>query len=254
MSFKKLIIPKEDLPDINFLTQEYQVRFRVTTEDRNRFSAWTPIFGVNPELDFTTTGEVLIEKHTGYSTVVWNPVSLQKDGEDIGELESYDLWVRWGTEESDGEWEYKERINSTSINVLKPTSPAGIDTLSVELYYPGRPRLRKATYDIYQSNGAGNVNLATDTITISTVNVLKTGYKILYESTNALTGLTSGNNYYVRMVSSDQFTLHLTEQDALDNTNKVDITAHKNSVGFFTWEDCTVCDYLLYAKYNFSPV
>lgn len=254
MTFKKLIIPKENLPDINFLTQEYQVRFRVTTEDRNRFSAWTPIFGVNPNLEFATTGDVLIEKHSGYSVVVWNPVTLQKNGNNIGELGSYDLWVRWGTEEAGGDWEYKERINSTSIDVLKPSTPSGLDTLSVEIYYPGRPKLRKATYDIYQSNASGKVNLVTDVITIPSINVLKTGYKILYESTDALTGLTSGNNYYVRMVSSNQLTLHPTEQDSLDNTNKVNITAHKNSVGFFTWEDCTVCDYLLYAKYNFSPV
>jgi hypothetical protein len=251
---KKIIIPRSQLPDINFITEEYQVRYRITTEDRNRFSAWTPIFGTNPDFDIVPQGQIFIEKHTGYSTIVWNPVKLEKNGNDIGEVQQYDLWVRWGTSSTDGEWEYKERISSTSINVLKPTSPGGINTLSVELYYPGRPRLRKATYDIFQSNAAGKVNLTTDTITISSVNVLKTGYPILYKSINAIGGLTDGSTYYAKMVSANEFTLHPTETDAINNTNKIDITSHKNSVGFFTWEDCTVCNYFLYGNYNFSPV
>jgi len=39
-----------------------------------------------------------------------------------------------------------------------------------------------------------------------------------------------------------------------NNTNKIDITSNKNSIGFFTYTGCTVCDFLLYSEYNFSPV
>lgn len=251
---KKLVIPLEQLPPINLITQGYEVRFRLTTEDRNRFSYWSPIFNVDPDFTFLTTGDILIEKHTGYSTVVWNPVLIQKDGNTVGEVSNYDLWVRWGTDEASGTWAFEERLSSTSLNILKPTSPAGLDTLSVELYYPGRPQLRKATYDIYQSNGAGKVNLTTDTITISAENVLKTGYEILYTSIDAIGGLTNNTEYFVRMTSGTTFTLHPTENDAINNTNKIDLTSHKNSVGFFTWLGCPVCDFFLYGKYNFSPV
>jgi hypothetical protein len=250
---KKFIIPRSDLPDINFFNKGYQIRYRITTEDRNRFSSWTPIFGTQPDLTFETFGEILIEKHTGYSTIVWNPVILKKDGNSVGELEEYDLWVRWGDGASNGSWQYKERSSVTSLNILKPTSPAGINTLSVELYYPGRPQLRKATYDIFQSNSAGKVDLTNNVITLPE-NVLKTGYPVLYESDNAIGGLVNGTVYYVRMLTPTTMTLHPTEQDSLNNTNIVDLTAHKNSVGFFTWNDCTICDFFLYGKYNFSPV
>jgi hypothetical protein len=250
---KKLIIPRSQLPDINILTKGYQVRYRITTEDRNRFSSWTPIFLVEPEFTFQTTGEILIEKHTGYSTVVWNPVIVQKNGQSVGELSSYDMWVRWGSSASDGVWEYKERVSSTSINVLKPTSPGGLNTLSVELYYPGRPQLRKATYDVFQSNAGGKINLTTDVITLP-VNIFKTGYAIRYNSVDPIGGLVDNNIYYVRMTSNTTMTLHPTEQDARNDTNKINLTSHKNSIGFFTWEDCPICDFFLLGKYNFSPV
>jgi hypothetical protein len=250
---KKLIIPRSQLPDINILTKGYQLRYRVTTEDRNRFSAWTPIFLVQPEFTFEPTGEIIIEKHTGYSKIVWNPVIVKKDGESVGDVGLYDIWVRWGTSSSNGTWEYKERTSSTSIDVLKPTSPGGLNHLSVELYFPGRPRLRKATYDIFQSNAAGKINLTTDVITLP-ANVFKTGYPIRYKSTDPVGGLTDNTIYYARMLTATTMTLHPTESDAVNDTNKIDITSHKNAVGFFTWEDCPICDFFLYGKYNFSPV
>jgi len=250
---KKFIIPRESLPEINVFTEEYQVRFRITTEDRNRFSHWSPIFSVDPEFDFVTSGNVFVEKHTGYSSIIWNPVVIEKDSVVVGELKNYDIWVRWGTAATQGSWQYKERLAATSLNVLKPTSPGGINTLSVEIYRSGTPTLRKATYDVDQSNSGGKINLTTDVITMPE-NVLETGYPVLYESTNALGGLTDSTTYYVRMLTPTTMTLHPTEQDALDNTNKIDITSHKNSVGFFTWEGCTVCNFLLYSIYNFSPV
>jgi len=130
---KKLIIPKENLPPINVLTKRYEVRYRITTEDRNRFSYWSPIFSVDPGLTYLTSEDLIIEKHTGYTAAIWNSVVIQKDGEDVGELQEYDLWVRWGTDISVGTWEHYERTSSTSVNLIKPTCPAGLDHLSIEV-------------------------------------------------------------------------------------------------------------------------
>lgn len=258
---KKIVIKKEDLPNINILTKKYNVRYRIITDDRNRFSYWSPIYGVDPEYQYITSGEILIEKHTGYSTVVWNPAIIKKDvdGSPVDfrdgdvELQQYDVWIRWGTEICDGEWTYKERLSATSLNILTPSEPSGIDHVSIEVYRPGQPILRKATYDIDQSNSAGKINLSTDVITLPE-NVFKTGYPILYTSATPVGGLSNDTTYYARMITSTTMTLHPTEQDALDDTNKINITSNTNDAGFFTWEDCTVCDFLLYSKYNFSPV
>jgi len=249
---KRIIVPRDRLPVLNSLSQKYAVRYRLTNENRNRFSYWSPIFSVDPEFTYNTSGEILIEKHTGYSTIVWNPASVEKDGRNVGELAEYDLWLRWGTASALGDWIYKERLSVTSINVLKPNS--SFNHLSVEIYPAAQPVLRKATYDVNQSNSAGKVNLTNETITISANNVLKTGYQVLYQSTNAIGGLTSGSSYYVRMITIDTFTLHLTQEDATNNTNIINLTSHNNSIGFFTWEDCPVCNIFLYGKYNFSPV
>jgi hypothetical protein len=249
---KRIIIPKNSLPTMNSISQKYSIRYRITNENRNRFSYWSPIFSIDPEITYNTSGEILIEKHTGYSTIIWNPVSIEKGGLNIGELQEYDLWLRWGTGGALGSWTYKERVSVTSINVLKPDP--SFNTLSVEIYPAAQPILRKATYDVNQSNSAGKVSLVNETITISENNVLKTGYEVLYESTDAIGGLTNGNNYYVRMIAQDTFTLHPTKEDSVENTNIVNLTSHKNSIGFFTWEDCSVCNIFLYGKYNFSPV
>jgi hypothetical protein len=258
---KKIVIKKENLPSINVITKKYNVRYRIITNDRNRISYWSPIYSVDPEYFYETSGDVFIEKHTGYSAIIWNPVTIKNnvDGSPVDfregnfELDQYDVWIRWGTSPTDGEWRYKERISSTSLNLLKPDSPAGINHISVEIYRPGQPLLRKATYDIDQSNSAGKINLSTDVITLPE-NVFKTGYPIRYESSNAVGGLSSGVIYYARMITATTMSLHPTKTNAINNTNKISITSNTNAVGFFTWEDCTVCDFLLYSKYNFSPV
>lgn len=44
---KRVIIPRGDLP--NPEGQTFYVRFRIVSQDRNRVSAWTPIFEVTSE-------------------------------------------------------------------------------------------------------------------------------------------------------------------------------------------------------------
>ncbi len=45
---KKIIIPKEQLPNLIAGETLCFLRFRIVSEDRNRVSAWTPVFGVLP--------------------------------------------------------------------------------------------------------------------------------------------------------------------------------------------------------------
>lgn len=159
---KKVIIPKENFPEMSTAGPEYQVRFRLISEDRNRFSSWTPIFSVDPGVTFTATGTAHVEKHNDYTSLVWSPVIVEKEVDGnvtmSAELPHYDLWLRWHTTTyagiNDGTWVYAGRIASTSINVIKPLSPTGINHLSIEIYRPGRPIERSSTngflmYSIY---------------------------------------------------------------------------------------------------------
>jgi hypothetical protein len=248
----KLIIPRENLPDVDIFTNTIRLRFRIITDDRNVSSYWSPVYSVDPGLDFIPNGEVVIEKHSVYSAIIWNPVLVEKNGNEIRELEYYDLWVRWGTDKSLGEWEYKERVASTSINLIKPTSPSGINHLSVEIYRPGKPIIRKRMVDVFQNNTW--INTSTDVISFPVNHEFATGDNITYNSSNPVGGLSNGAEYYSRFISSNSITLHPTANDARNNTNKINITSNKNEVGFFTYTGCTVCDFLLYSSYNFSPV
>ena len=248
----KLIIPRENLPDVSVFTDAIKLRFRIITDDRNVSSYWSPIYSINSGIDFIKNGELIIEKHNSYSAVIWNPVVLEKDENVIRELEYYDLWVRWGTGSSEGEWQYKERVSSTSINLIKPSDPSGINYLSVEVYRPAKPIIRKRMSDVYQNSTW--VNASTDTITFPENHDFATGDNITYNSADALGGLTDGEEYYIRAVSDNSITLHPTENDAKNNTNKIDITSNKNSTGFFTYTNCAACNFLLYSQYNFSPV
>ena len=248
----KLIIPKENLPDVDIFTNTIRFRFRILADDRNVSSYWSPIYSLDPELDYIPDGNLVIEKHSNYSTVVWNPVSVQRNGNEITELQYYDLWIRWGQDNSEGEWVYKERVTSTSINLIKPSTPSGLDHLSIEIYRPGKPIIRKRMSDVYQDSSW--VNTSTDTITFPVNHQFATGDNITYNSADPLGGLSDDQEYYARYISDTSITLHPTANDANNNTNKIDITSNKNSIGFFTYTGCTVCDFLLYSEYNFSPV
>jgi hypothetical protein len=43
---KKVTIFKNELPAVNANNVSYSVRYRIVSEDKNRFSAWSPIFGI----------------------------------------------------------------------------------------------------------------------------------------------------------------------------------------------------------------
>lgn len=248
----KLVIPRETLPDVDILTDSIRLRFKIVTDDRNVSSYWSPIYSINQGIDFIPSGNAIIEKHSLYSVVIWNPVSIEKDGNQIAELDRYDLWVRWGTEEGDGDWSYKERVSSTSINLIKPSAPSGLDHLSIEIYRPGKPILRKRMVDVYQNSSW--INISTDTIIFPSLHPFATGDNVTYNSSDPVGGLTDNVQYYARVISSSSITLHPTANDANNNTNKINITSNKNSTGFFTYTECSVCNFLLYSVYNFSPV
>jgi len=252
---KKLSIDKENFIRQDIYTKKYEVRFRIVSEDRNNLSYWSPIFSVDPGFDFVPEGSITINPSSSHTSIIWNPVKVTKNNIFLFDLKEYDLWFRWGVENSDGEWTYSQATGSNSVELIKPTSPSGINTLSVEIYRPMSPSIyRKATYDIYQSNSAGKINLTTDTIKINPINVLETGIPVRYTSTDPIGGLQDNVIYFVRMINNTDMTLHPTESDAKNNTNKINITSHKNSIGFFSWEDCTVCDFLVYSIYNVKPV
>jgi hypothetical protein len=154
---KKARILESRLPAINSVTEGYEVRYRVISEDKNRTSHWSPIFLVQPEFTYVP-GTIHHTKAGDVSTVAWNSVEIKKGLILIKEAMTYDVWVRWDRGDS-GDWQYRSRVDTSSISLITPAtytknsvvqgSPP--NRLSVEIYLKGFPISRDTNFlRVYQ--------------------------------------------------------------------------------------------------------
>jgi hypothetical protein len=160
---KRILISRKNLPDINALTESYNVRFRLTNENRNRFSYWSPIFNVYPNFTYEFNPAAIdISKSSNHINIIWEPVIIKKGDNAVGPALQYDIWVQWSKGESDADWIYKERIEGSSLSLLIPEdySVNGALTgnkpneISVEIYLRGTPVIRNTGLLTYQGNSS----------------------------------------------------------------------------------------------------
>jgi hypothetical protein len=86
---QKAKVARQDLPALSVFSDGsigHYVRYRIISEDRNRYSHWSPVYlvGVEP---FTLLGEVKVSYTTDTITAVWG---------DALDRPRYDVFVRWG--------------------------------------------------------------------------------------------------------------------------------------------------------------
>jgi len=146
---RKARVTSESLPDIDSNLQGYLVRYRIISQDRNRASHWSPIFLTKPEQTFLA-GSISSNKFANIVTVAWDAVSINKelDGETlfIRKALEYDVWARFDREDG-GDWEYLERVESTSLAINSRASytkngevqPLAPNRISLEIYLRGNP-------------------------------------------------------------------------------------------------------------------
>ena len=147
---KKFTTPITDLPPISAETQGYSVRYRIISADKNRTSHWSPVYLIEPGFTFVP-GTIAFNKAGSVASIVWDAVEITKvegvDTYSIRKALEYDLWVRWDRGGNNGDWLYKERIETTSLSlpipatwtingVVQPTTP---NRMSVEIYLKGNP-------------------------------------------------------------------------------------------------------------------
>jgi hypothetical protein len=149
-TIKKFKTSAENLPAINANTEGYSVRYRVISSDRNRTSHWSPVYLIQPGYTFVP-GTIAFNKQGSIATIVWDAVEVTKvDGANtylITKTHEYDIWVRWDRGGSDGDWLYKERIDTTSLSMPVPgtytvngiVQPSPPNRMSVEIYLKGEP-------------------------------------------------------------------------------------------------------------------
>lgn len=147
---KKFKVSIDNMPPINSLTEGYSVRYRIVSSDRNRTSHWSPVYLLEPAFTFVP-GAIAFHKAGNIGSIVWDSVEVTKvvsgNTYSITKSHEYDIWVRWDRGGGDGDWLYKERIDTTSLSlpipttwtingVIQPTTP---NRLSIEIYLKGDP-------------------------------------------------------------------------------------------------------------------
>lgn len=150
---KQYRVPISDMPAISSIYEGYDVRYRVISEDRNRTSHWSPIQLIQPDYTFVP-GSISFNKAGSIASIVWDSVEVTKiynsKTYSISKSHEYDIWVRWDRGDGDGDWLYKERIDTTSLSipipstwtidgVVQPTTP---NRMSIEIYLKGDPAER----------------------------------------------------------------------------------------------------------------
>ncbi len=125
---KKVVIKKEDLPAFNGAEQNYLVRYRIVSEDRNRTSHWSPYYELLIPTMNTPSKQVAcsVTVSSGVINMVWgHPVT--------GALQQYDIYIKTNIKD----WSYLSSSSSTQLSSLVP---AGITSLQVAVQAPTYPK------------------------------------------------------------------------------------------------------------------
>jgi hypothetical protein len=149
---KKAKLLESNLPPVSSITEGYDIRYRIISEDKNRVSHWSPITLVYP--DFSYTPGVINHTASGnLNTIVWSLVPISKNGTVIKTEQDYDVWVKWHRSDN-GDWIYNSRVSGSSLSITKPSTYKinGVtqafvpDKLSVEIYLKGTPISRDTVF------------------------------------------------------------------------------------------------------------
>jgi hypothetical protein len=133
---KKVIIKRENLPSFSAENNTYSVRYRVVSQDKNRFSHWSPHHYVSRGLSPNVLCSVTVL--TGVVNMVWK----QPEGYNIKE---FDIYFKI----DDGDFEYISSASSTQFSTLIDESASSI-TVAIQL--PTYPKKYSTDAAIFTSD------------------------------------------------------------------------------------------------------
>jgi hypothetical protein len=145
---KKIKITQDSLPTINSITEKYDVRYRIVSEDKNRTSHWSPIINIDPQYIYVPGNITIVS--SGITTIAWDTVTIKIGTNTIRQAKDYDVWVKWSKAAGLGDFNYVQRISGNSITLVHPTTfyINGVDQeeapnrITVEIYLKGEPITR----------------------------------------------------------------------------------------------------------------
>lgn len=123
---KKVIITKSSLPPISGDNQGYVLRYRIVSEDKNRYSHWSPQYKVSIDPVTTVNHALVVNQSTNTITLIWDPV------ENISNFDVY-------TSIDDGAWTYSTTVSGTTYSSL--INPAN-NHIQIAVQIPTYPKQR----------------------------------------------------------------------------------------------------------------
>jgi hypothetical protein len=150
-NIKKVRIDQTNLPTINSITEKYDVRYRIISEDRNRTSHWSPVITIDPQYTYVPGNITIVS--SGITTVAWDTVTIKIGTQVIRQAQDYDIWVKWSKAAGTGDWNYVQRISGNSISLVHPTTfyidgvnqNQAPNRITVEVYLKGEPITRSSS-------------------------------------------------------------------------------------------------------------
>jgi hypothetical protein len=133
---KKVTIPRSSLPPSG-KNGEYLVRYRIVSQDKNRYSHWSPIYKVTRKSlpdNFIAEDNGILEKVGSIVMVAWNII------EDIS---SYDIFVKYDT---DFDYSYHGSSITNSYSIIKKSNT---NSISVKVQLGGISKEISTTNTIY---------------------------------------------------------------------------------------------------------
>lgn len=130
-SIKKVIIPKSQLPPINGTLEQYVVRYRVISEDRNRISHWSPQYFVSPT--------PLVAERLKNVDIDILPDSIVASWSDVDEAELYgvDVFVAFGSSPNGvGLYNYYATVVGNTVTIPRQPGAAAVDVKVQLMVYP----------------------------------------------------------------------------------------------------------------------
>jgi hypothetical protein len=133
---KKVIIPKASLPQRSGENQNYAVRFRIVSEDKNRSSHWsvkytlalTDVIGIDYRVAVDQTHDTI--------TTVWTPPT--------GTRSEFDIYVKWDNDP----WQFVSTVFTTSHATIIKT---GAQYFKIAVQVPTFPKQRYDGSTLFES-------------------------------------------------------------------------------------------------------
>jgi hypothetical protein len=120
---KKVVVAKKDLPAFSAENNSYSVRYRIVSEDKNRFSHWSPYYSVTRQTSPTVPCSVTVLD--GVVTMVWKqPVDHN--------IKEFDIYFKIDS----GSFAYVSTVSSTQFSTLIDQSATSITAVIQLSTYP----------------------------------------------------------------------------------------------------------------------